>query len=128
MLYFVSKDAYPTSEADLKEELSLLDKNGLEWRMLGTPNGFYVRYIGREYFAEESFAFFLESGEKVMVKNTQCLFVKNKSTATFSSYRRVIEQHYTDDIWEFFEEVLGARLAVNPELMESEIYAYENEK
>jgi len=120
MIYCVKPDLYPTPEHAI-EELSYQDENSQEWRIARVDNGFFVKYFGEPYFKETYFSCELESGEHIMINNTNCILIKDTDFDTFAEVRNVIKIGYTDDIWETFEEMFTERFEHDKGLLESEL-------
>lgn len=120
MIYCVKTEMYP-KEGQFIEELKYLDENGFEWRICRIENGFMVRYFGDEYFIEKMFSFELKNGKHIKINNTNCIYFQDTDFETFCEVRNILKLGFTDDIWQFFEELFKERFENNEGFIESEI-------
>jgi hypothetical protein len=120
MIYCLNLEIYPTRELII-EEISCRDENDFEWKIARVENGFFVRYFGEPYFKETYFSCDLKSGEHILIRNTNCIFIKNNDFDVFFKVRDVINSGYTDEIWETFQEMFEERFEHDKTILESEI-------
>jgi len=120
MIYCVSPDIYPKGDQVL-EEITYNDQNGFDWKIARVLNGFFIRYFGPEYFAEEIFIVELNNGDEVRIKNTRCIFWQSNSFDDFCNWRDILREEYTDDIWDSIHDALKERFLHSGGLLESEI-------
>lgn len=107
MIYAIPIENYP-KEGQFIEELSYKDENSLEWRIARIQNGFIVRYFGHDYFKDEEFHF--EIGKKLIcIKNTNCIFFESTDFELFCEMRDILQNGYTDEIWESIESFFKER-------------------
>lgn len=120
MIYCFEPKTYPTLKQAI-EQVIYLDENGQVWKIARVKNGFFVRYFGDSYFKETYFSVDLTTGEHILIKNTNCVFIESSDFETFELVRNVIKNGYTDEIWETFEDLFRERLEHNKALIQSEI-------
>ena len=120
MIYCVPIEQYP-KEGMFIEELSYKDENDFEWRIARIENGFMVRYFGNDYFKENTFECHLKSGKLIKVNNTNCIFFNDTDFETFCNVRTVLQNGFTDEIWETFEDLLTERFEHDKGMLESEM-------
>lgn len=120
MIYCFKPELYPTLKQTI-EQVIYLDENGQVWKIARVKNGFFVRYFGDSYFKETYFSIDIKTGEHILIKNTNCVFIESPDFETFELVRNVIKNGYTDEIWDTFEEMLQERLERDKRLLESEI-------
>lgn len=99
MIKCIPIDQYPKGESIV--ERILKDQNDFEWRMARVENGFAVAYCGDPYFKKSFFEFYMK-GEFIQIENTGCV-VFDKKPAELAVMAYLIENSYTDEIWERFE-------------------------
>lgn len=120
MIYCVPPEIYPTSNQSI-EEVIYRDENDFEWKISRVQNGFFIRYFGDPHFQDDYFSCDLDSGEHILINNTNCIFIQDSSFETFEEVRNIIKIGYTDDIWEAFEEMFEERFEHDKGILESEI-------
>ena len=52
MIYCLDPKMYPAPD-QLIEEISYRDENDFEWKIARVQNGFFVKYLGDEYFKDK---------------------------------------------------------------------------
>ena len=123
-IYFIPKEVYPTKDM-LIEEVVYIDLNDFEWRLARVETGFIVKFDGDNYFAEDVFKV---SNQKHHVVNTRCMFFQDASFDDFCDVRSKLKDNYTDDIWEYFTELLAKRFEEDPQLLVSEMFNFDKKK
>lgn len=120
MIYAVDPKTYPQAPHFI-EELIYKDENDFEWRIARIKNGFMVKYFGPDYFKDSTFECITSKNKHVRVKNTNCIFFQDSAFETFCLMRDILNNGYTDDIWEALEELFTERFECSDEILESEI-------
>jgi hypothetical protein len=119
MIFCIEPKEFPKPTLIL-ETIELRDQNDFIWQIDRIKEGFFIRFMGDAYFAESFFSCELETGEHVLVNNTNCLYVYNSEFEAYEDVRNVITNLYTDDVWEAFTSFFTLRLNFFRELLESE--------
>ena len=120
MIYCVPIENYPKN-GQFIEEHTYKDENDFEWRVARIKNGFMVRYFGTPYFQDNRFDCDLPNGQNIQIKNTNCIFFQDTGFETFYHVRQILQNGYTDDIWETFTELFTERFEHDLGLLESEM-------
>jgi len=121
MIYCIDPSLFPTDPKKIVEQISYRDENDFEWRIVRIKNGFMVRFFGDDYFKESKFFCELKSGKTVVIKNTNCIFFDSNDFDLFCDIRDLLKNENTDDIWDFFNEMLTERFEHSDGILESEM-------
>lgn len=120
MIYCIPKKNYP-KKGQHNEEIVYKDQNDFEWKIARIENGFIIGYFGDDYFSPNSFECELEEGITFRINNTRCILIQDTNFDTFVHFRTILNQGFTDDIWDVFEELFTERLQINSERLECEV-------
>lgn len=118
MIYSAEIKDFPDSEKS--SEISVYnDQNGTEWRFAMVKNGFFIGYFGDDYFKEKEFE--IDDGDKIhYINNTGCFFVKTLDFDVYYEFRNIVNEGFTDDIWEAIEEFIQLRFELSGVIMTCE--------
>ena len=119
MIYSVDKSLFPSDTQSL-ELHSYLDENGFEWKISRVDNGFFLIYLGHDYFKESTFDIEIED-ESFFIKNTGCFFIQDESFDTFYHFIKLLIDGFTDEIWDSIEEFITDRIKYGGGITEYEI-------
>ncbi len=119
MIHCLNKKKYPTRDQSIGESVHY-DMNGLGWHISRVLNGFFVRFTGDEYFIEDTFICRV-NGADIWIRNTNCLFINDQRFEAFDTFRQIIKNGYTDEIWETIAGIFEDRLNKSTELLPSEM-------
>jgi len=119
MLYCINPVECP-NDSQCLEVLLFQDLNDLGWKIYRTHDSFIIEYLGNAYFSEKYFSCYLKSGVNITFINTNCILFKCTRVEVFLNIRDAITNNYTDDIWEFLQNLFTERLDLDPTLMSTE--------
>ena len=119
MIYSTTLDKFPVA-GQFSECHEYQDENDFAWKIARVKNGFFVAYFGTVYF-KEKYLDVQVVGKSILINNTGCFFVNDTDFDTFYSFRKMLKEGYTDDIWESIEQLISERLKHDPTLMLCEI-------
>jgi len=119
MIYLVDEKIYPTKEF-CSEEIEYRDQNDFLWKIARVENGFFIRYFGDKYFSDQIFCVQPKGKNLFMIFNTCTIFYQDADFEAFCSFRDILKEGYTDDIWEAVKFLLEERFLHDEGMLESE--------
>jgi hypothetical protein len=119
LIYCLDPQMMPTSDEAI-EEIIYSDMNDFQWKISRTELGFFIKFLSDPYFMENRFDVFLTNGDNIWIKNTNCIFIEDTDFQTFLEIREKIKNNYTDDIWEYIEDMFQDRFWDDETILDSE--------
>lgn len=117
MIYAIEKEDFKVE--DIIRTDIIKDGNDFQWEIYHIRDGYILSYVGDKYFFENYFLCELEH-EEIYVKNTNYIHIKKNENISISKITTIIQNKYTDDIYEFLSNLFSLRLKNNPKLLKTE--------
>lgn len=110
------------------EKNVIQDCNEFNWEIAVTEDGIFFKYLGDEYFKDDSFEIDYDM-VLLYIYNTGCFYFETKDLLnSYLKYRDLIINNYTDDIWDCLLHDLTERIMITETILPCEQINYnENE-
>jgi len=120
MLYFINWD-HEVEKEEILAQIIHSDKCDVHWQFLNSNNAFYIKFLGPSAFSEKYFT--VKVNEKTLsIRNTNHMMYKPGDFEVYYTFRGLVLNGYTEDVWRFVEDLLINRLNKDTHILTSELF------